>query len=109
MEPTLFEPFIEGEAVRIQLIGDRAWQYRLGGDDWKKSIHHPNASVTATDSELLEDARRLQTYFGLEILGVDYMVGRDGKKHLLEVNHIPSVTAFAEVARGVHRAMSSGG
>ena len=35
--PTLFERFIEGEAVRIQIIGEKAWQFRLAGEDWKKS------------------------------------------------------------------------
>jgi hypothetical protein len=96
-EPTLFEPFIDGEAVRIQVIGDRAWQFRLGGDDWNKSIHHAGAGIMPPDADLLDDTRRLQQHFGLEILGVDYMIGRDGNKHLLEVNHIPSVTAFSEV------------
>jgi hypothetical protein len=95
--PTLFERFVEGEAVRIQMIGDRAWQFRLGGEDWKKSIHHATAGMMAVDEELLEDTRRLQEHFGLEIVGVDYVVGADGGKYLLEVNHIPSVTAFAEV------------
>src|SRR5579885_303960 len=44
-EPTLLEPFVEGEAVRVQVIGREAWQIRLGGDDWKKSIHHPSAGI----------------------------------------------------------------
>jgi hypothetical protein len=71
----------------------------LGGDDWKKSIHHPTACLMEADADLVEDARGLQRRFALEILGVDYMVAADGGRHLLEVNHIPSVTAFAEVAR----------
>jgi hypothetical protein len=96
-EPTLFERFVEGEAVRVQLIGEWVWQTRLGGDDWKKSIHHETARMMALDAELLEDARRLQKHFGLEVLGVDYMVEADGGRYLLEVNHIPSVTAFDEV------------
>jgi hypothetical protein len=95
--PTLFEEFVAGEAVRVQLVGDQAWQFRLGGDDWKKSIHGPGAALMEQDAELVEDARRLQAHFGLEVLGVDYMVAGDGGKHLLEVNHIPSVTAFEEV------------
>src|SRR5262245_61909054 len=37
--PTLFEEFVAGAAVRVQLVGERAWQFRLGGDDWKRSIH----------------------------------------------------------------------
>jgi hypothetical protein len=106
-QPTLLEPFIDGEAVRIQLVGDRAWQTRLGGDGWKKSIHHPTAAMTPIDEELLEDARRLQRHFGLEILGVDYMVAPEGGKHLLEVNHIPSVTAFAEVRAAYLEEVSS--
>jgi hypothetical protein len=96
-EPTLLERFIEGEAVRIQIIGESAWQTRLGGDDWKRSIHHATAQMMPLDEDLLEDARRLQRLFGLEIIGIDYMIGSDGSKHLLEVNHIPSVTAFPEV------------
>jgi hypothetical protein len=64
-EPSLLERFVEGEAVRIQFIGDRAWQSRLGGDDWKKSIHHSSAARMPIDPELLEDARRLQGHFGL--------------------------------------------
>jgi hypothetical protein len=95
--PTMFEPFVEGEAVRIQTIGDQVWQFRLGGEDWKKSIHGPGAALMVPDAELVEDARRLQRHFGLEMIGVDYMMGGDGAKYLLEVNHIPSVTAFAEV------------
>ena len=31
------------------------------------------------------------------MLAVDYMVGTDGTKHLLEVNHIPNVTVFPEI------------
>jgi hypothetical protein len=95
--PTLFERFVEGEAVRVQVIGERAWQFRLGGGDWKKSIHGEGAALMPPDAELVEDVRRLQGHFGLEIVGVDYMVAADGCKYLLEVNHIPSVTAFAEV------------
>jgi hypothetical protein len=96
-EPTLFEGFVRGESVRVQLIGERAWQYRLGGEDWRRSIHHAAAGEMPLDPELEEDARRLQRHFGLEIAGIDYVVAEDGSKHLLEVNHIPSVTAFADV------------
>lgn len=96
-EATVFEDFVEGEAVRVVLIGERAWQIRLAGEGWKKSIHPDDAAYMPIDPELLEDARRLQSRFKLDVVGVDYMVGSDGTKHLLEVNHIPNVTRFAEV------------
>ena len=48
-----------GAAVRVQVIGEAAWQIRLGGDDWKQSIHHPTAALTPTAPELVADVRRI--------------------------------------------------
>lgn len=95
--PTLFEEFVAGEAVRVILVGERAWQVRMAGDGWLKSIHHRGADFMPMDSELLDDSRRLAAHFGLETVGVDYMVAPDGSRHLLEVNHVPNVTVFSEV------------
>ena len=92
--PTVFEPFIEGEAVRIMLIGEQFWQIRLTGDAWLKSIHHSDAAEMPVDAELLADARVLAEHFKLPTVGIDYMIGNDGQKYLLEVNHIPNVTVF---------------
>lgn len=96
-EPTLFEPFIKGEAVRIMIIGQKFWQIRLMGDSWLKSIHHQDAALMPVDEELLEDTRRLGEALSLEMLGVDYMISEEGQKYLLEVNHIPNVTRFPEL------------
>lgn len=96
-EPTALEPFFDGEAVRVVLVGDRAWQIRLEGDDWLKSIHHPAAAFMPIDPALLADTRALAGHFGLEIVGVDYIAGPGGDHHLLEVNHIPNVTVFPEI------------
>jgi hypothetical protein len=93
-EPTLFERFIEGEAMRVQLIGEQAWQVHLAGPDWKKSIHGPGTALIERDDELVEDTRRLQTHFDLPIIAVDYIITAQGEKFLLEVNHIPNVTEF---------------
>jgi hypothetical protein len=95
--PTLFEPFIDGEAVRVHVLGDRAWQIRMAGDDWLKSVHHAEAALMPVDPDLLDDVRRLQRHFRLEMLAADYMIGRDGVRYLFEVNHIPNVTVFAEL------------
>jgi hypothetical protein len=95
--PTLFEPFVDGSAVRIHVTGDRVWQIRLAGDGWLKSIHHPEAGFLPVDPELRDDALGLQRHFGLEMLGIDYMVAETGARYLLEVNHIPNVTVFPEL------------
>lgn len=91
------EPFVEGEAVRVVWIGERSWQIRLRGDGWLKSIHHPDSAFMDPDPELVADARALMDGFGLGLVGVDYMVDSAGAYHLLEVNHIPSVTCFPEI------------
>jgi len=93
-ETSVIEDFIEGEAVRIMIINDRHWQIRLTGDSWLKSIHNSGSWEMDVDSDLLEDSKNISRHFGLQIVGVDYMVGHNGQKYLLEVNHIPNVTVF---------------
>jgi hypothetical protein len=98
--PTLIEPFIQGEATRIHVLGERAWEIRMAGETWLKSIHNARSRVlpeTDADPELVEDARRVGASFGLEMFAIDYMVEPDGTKHLLELNHIPNVTVFPEL------------
>jgi hypothetical protein len=94
---SIIEPFLPGRAVRIVMIGEQAWQISLAGDTWLKSIHHDDAAFMDIDPELLDDTRAIKTGFGLEIIGNDYIVGDDGSKHLLEVNHIPNVTRFSAI------------
>jgi hypothetical protein len=94
---TLAEDFVDGQAVRIMMIGERAWQIRLTGDGWKKSIHPDDAAFMPVDPDLLADTIRLRDHFGLEVIGNDYMIADDGRKYLLEVNHIPNVTRFDEI------------
>ncbi len=93
-EATVYEPFIKGEAVRIMIVGEQYWQIRLAGEDWLKSIHHDSAGEMPIDMDLVADGYALAHYFGLQTVGIDYMVGDDGEKYLLEVNHIPNVTVF---------------
>ncbi len=100
--PSIVEQFIDGQAVRVVLIGDQAWQIRLEGDDWLKSIHHDSAEFMPLDDELLADTQHIRAEFGLEIMANDYMIAHDGTKHLLEVNHIPNVTRFPEIWEAYH-------
>ncbi|MBN9522164.1 hypothetical protein J0H58_27200 [bacterium] len=96
-EPTLIEPFLDGEAVRVTAIGDRLWQVCMGGDGWKKSIHGAGAAMMSLDAELADDVRRMRDHFDLAVCAADYIVTAAGEKHLLELNHVPNVTEFPEV------------
>lgn len=93
----IIEPYLAGQAVRVVMIGEQAWQIKLEGDDWLKSIHHPQADFMDVDAELLDDTRTLKAAFGLDVIANDYIVGDDGIRYLLEVNHIPNVTRFPDI------------
>lgn len=93
-ETSVIERFIEGEAVRIMIVGDNHWQIRVTGETWLKSIHNEGSWEMEINPELLADSKAIARHFGLETVGVDYMVGNDGTPYLLEVNHIPNVTVF---------------
>jgi hypothetical protein len=94
-ESTLFEPFIDGEAVRVVIVGEPR-QIRLTGDGWLKSVHGVGAAFMPASPELVADTQAIQRGLGLDIIANDYIVAAAGP-YLLEVNHIPSVTCFSEL------------
>lgn len=96
-ESAIIEEYFEGEAVRVAVIGSQAWQIKLEGDEWLKSIHHSSACIVDADPDLVADTRNVAQGLGLEIAANDYIVSKDGQSHLLEVNHIPNVTRFPEI------------
>lgn len=96
----LIEDFFVGEVVRVTLIGEKFWQLRLQGDDWKKSIHHPDTEFMEPDEDLVSDTKNIAKGFGLEVVANDYIVSSSGEKYLLEVNHIPNVDQFPEIWEG---------
>jgi len=96
-QAVLLEPYFEGDAVRVVIIGNQAWQIRLTGETWLKSIHPADADFMPLDDELLADTQNLANGLGLEIIATDYIWGTDGQKHLLEVNHIPNITRFEPI------------
>lgn len=94
-EPTLFEPFVVGRAVRLVIV-DEPRQIELTGPGWLKSVHGPGAAFMPADPELIADTRAIQRGLGLDIIANDYILSESGP-YLLEVNHIPSVTCFPEL------------
>lgn len=96
-EASIVEPFLQGDSVRVVVLGDQAWQVRLSGPEWLKSIHDPRAALMPLDPELLADTRAVAGAIGLELAANDYLIAESGTKHLLELNHIPNVTRFPEI------------
>lgn len=97
-EVAVLEPFFEGEAVRIIVIGEKAMQIKLEGKTWLKSIHDESAHFMDLDSALLEDTLRIKKAFNMNLIANDYIVSSN-EKHLLEVNHIPNVMRFEKLQK----------
>ncbi|MFN3755136.1 hypothetical protein [Flavobacterium sp.] len=93
------EPFFEGDAVRIMIVGDKVWQIKLEGETWLKSIHPNNAGFMKIDQDLLADTIHIKRVLQMDMIGNDYIISNDGNKYLLEVNHIPNITRFEEVRK----------
>lgn len=95
--PSTIEPYFEGDAVRIMIVGNHIWQIKLEGATWLKSIHPDSACFMEIDQELLNDTLQIKKQMNMDMIGNDYIVCNDGSKYLLEVNHIPNITRFEEV------------
>ena len=92
--PTLVEPFVAGEAVRVVALGSNPpRQIRMAGPGWLKSAHGPGAEWVPLDADLASDTLAIKRGLGLNIIATDYILGESGP-YLLEVNHIPSVTCL---------------
>lgn len=96
-QPTSFEPYIEGDAVRITLLGDAAFQTNMTGPDWLKSVHGDGAILVRPDAELVADTEAVRRGLGLEIIANDYIVSPQTGPYLLEANAIPSVTSHPQL------------
>lgn len=96
-EPTLFEPYTEGDAVRITLLGDAAFQTNMTGPGWLKSVHGDGAILVPPAAELVADTAAVRRGLGLEIIANDYIVSPETGPYLLEANAVPSVTSHPEL------------
>lgn len=88
--PIYIEPFIQGESIRILIVGERAWQLHYTSTDWRKNVRS-KVTVVEIDQKLLARTKQITTSLGLVVAGVDYIVPDKGAPVLLEVNAYPGL------------------
>lgn len=92
------EPFFEGQSVRVLLIGELAFGIRFDNpDNWVKNQAGADVFPWEIPPEVESHARSVRALFGLDIAGMDYVVGDDGF-HFLEANQFPGVDFSDETA-----------
>lgn len=102
------EPFFEGQSCRVLIIGDQhfgirydnpsSWIKNAAGADVEMWPEIPRAAV--------EHALRVHRYFGLEMSGIDYIIGAGGAVHFLEYNQFPGISVSDEVQAAARRVLS---
>ena len=60
-------------------IGEQVWQFEMGGEDWKKSLH-PATREVPVDPLLADDVRTMQNNFDLSICAADYIILLGGSR-----------------------------
>lgn len=85
------EPYFEGDSVRVLLLGDAVFGVMIHNEGhWIKNSAGARMEAWEPSADIVEHARRAKSLFGLEIAGIDYVVGRDGF-HFIELNPFPRV------------------
>lgn len=92
------EPFFEGDSVRVLLVGDAVFGVMIHNEHhWIKNSTGARMEGWEPPAAMVEHAQRAKSLFGLEIAGIDYVVGRDGF-HFIELNPFPRVGLSQESA-----------
>jgi len=87
----------EGFDLRLFVLGQRVFgMKRLNPNDWRTNVSRgaKTEPLEVTDA-WRELARRAADAVGAPIAGVDLLIGRDGREHVLEVNAVPGWKALA--------------
>lgn len=98
------EPFFEGESVRVLLIDEDVFGATIRNESsWIKNASGAVVEPWRPSDALVEHARRVASLFELTVVGVDYIVTREGA-HLLELNPFPRTGLSADSAASARRA-----
>lgn len=85
--------------LRVLTIGDRFFTMERIPKEGEFRANFSLGGSVATfslDGEIRALARRAARAVGLSVSGVDVLVGEDGKKYILEVNHTPGMAGMEE-------------
>lgn len=101
------EPYFKGSSVRVFVIGDTSFCAEVTNEgSWVKNSPGADASLVPGNLELVLHARSVALHFGLELAGVDYIVGPEGF-HFLEINQFPGFYGLDEVEEEAFRFFKS--
>jgi ribosomal protein S6--L-glutamate ligase len=87
----------DGFDLRVFLLGQRALgMKRINATDWRTNVSRgATTEPLALDDELVTLARRAAAATKTVMAGVDILLGRDGRRYVIEVNAVPGWQALS--------------
>ncbi len=95
-EPSVLEPFVDGESIRVLRVGNihvgsSYWQLHYESDDWRKNVNSKITVLPKVDQDIFERTEAITSKLGLNVTGVDFIRAKNGEAYLLEVNAYPGL------------------
>jgi glutathione synthase/RimK-type ligase-like ATP-grasp enzyme len=101
------EPYFNGESVRILIIGDKIFGLKLENyESWIKNAAGAEVYPFNPSENLINHAKAVANFWGLEIAGVDYILEDNGSFHFLEINQFPGIAATDEIVESAKKFLS---
>jgi glutathione synthase/RimK-type ligase-like ATP-grasp enzyme len=98
------EPFFDGISCRVLWIDDDYFTLRFDNDfSWVKNTNGAEVSLyPEMPQAVIDHSRKVKSLFGLDVCGIDYIVGKDGW-WFLEFNYAPGVDVSDACTEAVNK------
>lgn len=91
------EPFIDYlRDIRYLLIGEDVWAMSRRGRFWKANVGTVEYEEIELDELHVSQIKKLRNHIGSDILAIDILEGKTGKKYIVEYNDIPGLSGFPD-------------
>lgn len=91
------EPFIKYDKdIRYLAVGDKIWAMARKGKYWKANVETTDFVIIEKEEILIEQTKKLQDYLQADIVAIDILEEKDGKRYFVEYNDIPGLSGFPD-------------
>lgn len=108
--PVLFQERIEGDEIRMHLVGSEAFAERIitQAVDYRFDSDSKRMEATPVPANILALAQNYRALSGLSLIGMDFRVTSSGEYFVLEANPMPGYDGYDRRAGGaISRALFS--
>lgn len=93
-EELILEPFVEGRSIRVLIINGKVWKIEhINRKNWIKNVD-PEEEIlnpNGVPQEMINQTMAVSTKYSLDMIAVDFQLGKDGRIFPLEINVMPGI------------------